>query len=77
MAWLGGGAAGLRVKLKGAERHWDDPMWNGVEAPAGFDEGLLSLSLSNSLLYGESLKLQEMPVTNNSAPSYIHAGWRP
>ena len=27
-----------------------------------------------SPLYGESLWLQEMPVTNNGAPSYIHAG---
>ena len=35
MAWIGGGTAGMRLKLKGAERHWDDPMWNGVETIDG------------------------------------------
>ena len=24
---IGGGTAGMRLKLKGEERHWDDPMW--------------------------------------------------
>lgn len=35
MVWIGGGTAGMRLKLKGTERHWDDPMWNGVEAMDG------------------------------------------
>lgn len=35
MVWIGGGTAGMRLKLKGKERHWDDPMWNGVESIDG------------------------------------------
>ena len=37
---------------------------------AGFDEGLLSLWRPISLLYGESLPVQQMSVTNDRAPSY-------
>jgi hypothetical protein len=43
-------------------------------AEAGSDEGLLSFCLPHSRLYGESLQLQEMPVANDSVPSYILAG---
>jgi hypothetical protein len=37
---------------------------------AGLDEGLLSFFLPRSRFYGESLQLQGISVTNNSAPSY-------
>jgi Ca2+-binding EF-hand superfamily protein len=43
-------------------------------AKAGLDEGLLQFSLSNLFIWRIPYKLQEMSVTNNSAPSYIHTG---
>ena len=39
------------------------------ELQAGLDEGLLSFALPHSLLYGESLRVNRMAVTNDSAPS--------
>jgi hypothetical protein len=40
---------------------------------AGFDEGLLSFALPRFRLYRESLQVQQMKVTNGSAPSSIQA----
>jgi hypothetical protein len=40
-------------------------------AKACLDEGLLSLCRPHSRLYGESIQMQRIPVTNDSAPSYI------
>jgi hypothetical protein len=67
-------AARLRAWLRDPDRQPLGP----ADKRAGLDEGLLQFSPSNllcsTMLYGESLYLQEMPGTNNSAPSYIHAG---
>ena len=46
-------------------------------AAAGFDEGILSLCRPISLLYGESLQVQQMSVTNDRAPSYENRPSRP
>ena len=48
----------------------------GFAGLAGLDEGLPSFSLPIIFLYGESLQVQQMPVTNNSAPSYTRTGLR-
>ena len=48
--------------------------WVSAPAAASLDEGLPSLSIPILFLYGESLQVQQMSVTNNSAPSYIHTG---
>jgi hypothetical protein len=54
----------------------DDNELEANQELASLDEGRLSLSLPILFLYGESLQVQQMSVTNNSAPSYIHAGRR-
>jgi hypothetical protein len=51
---------------------WSTTSWR----TARLDEGILQLSRPNSRLYGESLQVQNMTVTNDSAPSYIRAGMR-
>jgi hypothetical protein len=48
--------------------------WEALEKPeeeeACFDEGILSLCRPISLLYGESLQVQKISVTNDRAPSH-------
>jgi hypothetical protein len=53
--------------LRAAVRAHSSRNWKAIAA--GLDEGLLSFSLSSSRLYGESLEVQQISVTNNIAPS--------
>ena len=47
MIWVGGGTGGMRVSLKGAENHWDLPMWYGWPSRAsGYDPTLAEVPRS-------------------------------
>jgi hypothetical protein len=64
----GAGAAVDRLRMKRALEQENQPI------VAGLDEGILSLAIPDSGVSVESLWVQYISVTNDRAPSCVHAG---
>ena len=63
------------VMLALVDRPWASRRFaSGPTSRPGLDEGLLSFCLPILILYGDSLLEEQILVTNESAPSYIHTG---